>query len=87
MNPLAFFGSLGPWEVIVIAVIALLLFGKRLPEVARSAGQAVVKFKQGLHEVEDDIEEAGKSDKDKSDKPDKSDKSEAPSKSDDKPAG
>jgi len=76
MNPLAFLGSLGPWEVIAIAVVALLLFGKRLPEVARSAGQAVVKFKQGLQGVEDDIEGAGKSEK-----------SEDPPKSDDKPAG
>lgn len=78
MNSLAFLGALGPWEVIVIAVIALLLFGKRLPEVARSAGQAVVKFKQGLHGMEEDIEEAGKSDKPE-DPP--------TSTSDDKPAG
>jgi len=55
MTPLAF-GGLGPWEVIVIAVVALLLFGKRLPEVARSAGKAVVQFKKGLREVEDEIE-------------------------------
>jgi sec-independent protein translocase protein TatA len=51
MNLLAF-GGLGPWEVIIIAVIALLIFGKRLPEVARSAGRAVTDFKRGLGDVE-----------------------------------
>jgi len=55
-TPLAFIGGLGPWEVIAIAVVALLLFGKRLPQVAKSAGKAVVQFKKGLREVEEDIE-------------------------------
>ena len=48
--------GLGPWEVILIALVALLLFGKRLPEVAKSAGRAVVQFKKGLRDVEDDIQ-------------------------------
>jgi sec-independent protein translocase protein TatA len=49
---------LGPTEIAVIGVVALLLFGKRLPEVARSAGKAVVSFKKGLRDVEQDIDEA-----------------------------
>ena len=56
MTPLALFGGLGPWEVIVIAIVALLLFGKRLPDVARSAGKAVVQFKRGLRDVEDEVQ-------------------------------
>ena len=58
MTPLAFIGGLGPWEVIAIAVVALLLFGKRLPEVAKSAGKAVVQFKKGLRDVEEQVESA-----------------------------
>ena len=57
--PLAFIGSLGPWEVVLIVVAALLLFGKRLPSVAKSAGKAVVQFKKGLKDVEEEIESAG----------------------------
>ena len=53
--PLAVFG-LGPWEVVAIAIVALLLFGKRLPEVARSAGKAVIEFKKGLRDVESEVE-------------------------------
>lgn len=44
------------FEVLVILVIALLLFGKRLPEVARSLGKGVVEFKKGLKGIEDDSE-------------------------------
>ena len=45
---LAFFGSLGGGELLVIGLIALLLFGTRLPKVARSLGQSVNEFKQGM---------------------------------------
>jgi sec-independent protein translocase protein TatA len=41
-------------ELLIIMVIALLLFGKRLPDVARSLGKGVVEFKKGLKGIEDD---------------------------------
>jgi len=44
------------FELIVIAIIALLLFGKRLPEVARSLGKGVVEFKKGLKGIEEDVD-------------------------------
>lgn len=48
MSPvLAIFG-LGTSELLIIAVIALLLFGMRLPKLARSLGQSVNEFKQGM---------------------------------------
>jgi sec-independent protein translocase protein TatA len=46
-------------ELIVIALIALLLFGKRLPEVARGLGKGVVEFKKGLKGVEDEVDGPG----------------------------
>jgi len=54
MTP-AFISNIGTTEIIVILVIALLLFGRRLPEVGRSLGKGIVEFKKGLRGIEDDI--------------------------------
>ena len=45
----------GPMEMAIIAVVALLLFGRRLPEVGRSLGKGIVEFKKGLREVQDEV--------------------------------
>ena len=50
--------SMGPMEMLIIGVIAVLLFGKRLPEVGRSLGKGIVEFKRGLHGMENEIESA-----------------------------
>lgn len=52
---LAFLPSGGQW--VVIALIGLLLFGKKLPEVGRSLGKGIVEFKKGLKGVEGEIEQ------------------------------
>ncbi len=44
-------GGIGPPELLIVLVIVMLLFGaKRLPQVARSMGQAGKEFKSGLKE-------------------------------------
>lgn len=50
--------GIGPMEMLVVGVIALLLFGKRLPEVARSLGKGITEFKKGLRDVEADSDRA-----------------------------
>ncbi len=65
MESLAFISMPGPWEIIIILVVALLLFGRRLPEVGRSLGKGIVEFKKGLRGMEDEINKVGD---DKSDK-------------------
>jgi sec-independent protein translocase protein TatA len=48
----------GPDNWLIIAFVALLLFGKRLPEVGRSLGKGIIEFKKGLAGIEDDMEQA-----------------------------
>lgn len=48
-------GMPGWGELLVIAFIGLLLFGRRLPEVARSLGQSVVEFKRGMQGFKNDM--------------------------------
>jgi sec-independent protein translocase protein TatA len=46
------------WEMIVLMAIALLLFGKRLPEVARSLGKGMMEFKKGMYDIQDEVTSA-----------------------------
>lgn len=45
-------GIPGPFELIVIALIVLLLFGKRLPGLMNSLGRSVVEFKKGVNDTD-----------------------------------
>jgi len=48
--------SIGTPELIVILLIALILFGRKLPDVARSLGRSLNEFKKGMKETQDDID-------------------------------
>ena len=52
------FFSPGPMEMVIVAAIALLLFGNRLPSVMRSLGRGIVEFKKGVQGIEDEVEHA-----------------------------
>jgi sec-independent protein translocase protein TatA len=49
------FPNLGPGEMMVVMIVAVILFGKRLPEVGRSLGKGIVEFKKGLRGMEDEL--------------------------------
>ena len=50
------FGGLGPWEILLIFLVVLLLFGaKRLPEIGSSLGKGIREFKGSLREIENEI--------------------------------
>ena len=56
--PLAFVGM---WEVIIIALVVLLLFGgKKIPELMKGLGKGVKSFKDGMKDVENDVKEIKK---------------------------
>jgi sec-independent protein translocase protein TatA len=50
--------GLGPTEMIICLVIAVLLFGKRLPEVGRSIGKGMMEFKKGLNDIKSEVDSA-----------------------------
>lgn len=61
MQPLFAMFFSGPWELIIVALIILLLFGNRLPALMRSMGKSVVEFKKGVNEIEDDSKKTAES--------------------------
>ena len=57
MTNLLFIGNLGTGEIIIIALVVLLLFGgKKIPELMKGLGKGVRSFKEGINEVEKQIE-------------------------------
>ncbi len=52
------FSMPGGWEWLIILIVALLIFGKRLPEVMKSLGRGIVEFKKGVKGVEEEVEES-----------------------------
>lgn len=49
--------QLGMMEMLVVMGVAVLLFGKRLPEVGRSLGKGIIEFKKGLRGMGDEFTE------------------------------
>ncbi|MBQ6047392.1 MAG: twin-arginine translocase TatA/TatE family subunit [Bacteroidales bacterium] len=63
---LLLFGSLGIWEILLIVLVVLLLFGaKKIPELMKSMGKGVKNFKEGVN-GETGKEETGKEEPHKS---------------------
>ncbi len=50
-------GRIGSVEIVVVLLIALLIFGKRLPDVARQAGRAISEFRRLLRNTDVDIDD------------------------------
>jgi sec-independent protein translocase protein TatA len=51
-------GMIGPWQVGIIVVIVLLLFGgKKIPELMKGMGQGINEFKKGLNDSDEKKEE------------------------------
>lgn len=56
-----FLGSVGFWELLLIVLVILLVFGgKKIPELMHGLGKGMKSFKQGMKEVEDELNDAKK---------------------------
>ena len=52
-------GIIGPWQIVIIAFVILLLFGgKKIPELMKGLGKGVKSFKEGINEIEDQVNQA-----------------------------
>ena len=59
VKELVFAAMPGGWEMVVIALVILLLFGaKKLPELARGLGQGIKEFKGAVNGAKDELKEA-----------------------------
>lgn len=51
---------IGPWEIVAIVAVVVLLFGgKKIPELMKGIGNGVKSFKEGMSEIEKEINDAG----------------------------
>lgn len=58
---LLFIGGLGGWEVFLILLAVLLLFGaKRIPELARGLGRGIREFKEATQDIKKEIDDEAK---------------------------
>jgi len=71
MQNLFAFGMPGGFEWIIILVIAVLIFGRRLPEIARKAGKSMSAFKKGVKEGKEEVSNAMNIEDDDKDENDK----------------
>jgi sec-independent protein translocase protein TatA len=53
------FWTPGPLELVIILIVAVLIFGRRLPEIARGLGKSLTEFKKGVNEAKEVKEDTG----------------------------
>jgi sec-independent protein translocase protein TatA len=55
--PYLAFWTPGPMELVLILAVLVLVFGRRLPDIARSMGRSLTEFKKGINEAKEDKDE------------------------------
>ena len=59
MKSMTILGMIGPWQVVLIVVVVLILFGgKKIPELMRGLGKGMKEFKDATKEIDKDKEKS-----------------------------
>jgi sec-independent protein translocase protein TatA len=65
-NIILAFGMPGGWELVVIVMVVILLFGaKKIPELAKGLGRGIREFKDASKDIKDEIENSANGEEDK----------------------
>ena len=61
MTSVLLLGMIGPWQIVLIVLVFLLMFGgKKIPELMKGLGKGISEFKKGKNEVKDELENKDK---------------------------
>ena len=61
LTTILFLGSIGFWEIVLIVLVFLLIFGgKKIPELMEGLGKGVKSFRKGMNEVEKEVNDIKK---------------------------
>mgnify|MGYP001360399605 FL=1 len=59
MKSMTILGMIGPWQVVLIVLVVLILFGgKKIPELMRGLGRGMKEFKDATKEIDKDKEKS-----------------------------
>ena len=59
MKSMTILGMIGPWQVVLIVVVVLILFGgKKIPELMKGLGRGMKEFKDATKEIDKDKEKS-----------------------------
>ena len=51
-------GIVGPWQIVLIVLVVLLMFGgKKIPELMKGLGKGISEFKKGKNDIEKDLDD------------------------------
>jgi sec-independent protein translocase protein TatA len=58
MRSVILLGAVGPWQIVLVVLVVLLLFGgKKIPELMKGLGRGISEFKKGKKEIEKDLDD------------------------------
>ena len=58
MTSVILLGIVGPWQIVLVVLVVLLMFGgKKIPELMKGLGKGISEFKKGKEEIEKDLDD------------------------------